>query len=60
MEFFVSSSGRSVVKLLKSSGNEELDAIAISTCEKWSFHPAEENHKAIDSKVRIHIQFEVK
>lgn len=60
IDFFVSSLGVTTPKLVGSSGNEELDAIAINTARKWQFRPAENNHHPIDSKVRLRIVFEVK
>jgi TonB family protein len=47
-------------RLLSSSGNEELDVIALNTSRQWQFRPAESDHVAIDSKVRLRILFEVK
>jgi TonB family protein len=60
IEFLVSAQGQSTPRLIGSSGNEELDAIAIETAHKWQFRPAEKDHKAVDSKVRLRIVFEVK
>ncbi len=59
IEFFVTAQGNVIPRLLSSSGNEELDAIAIATVKKWQFRPAEANHKSIDSKVRLRIVFQV-
>jgi TonB family protein len=60
IEFSVFASGEVSPRLLVSSGNEELDQIAIATAKKWKFYPAENAHKAIDAKVRLRILFEVK
>ena len=60
MEFFITATGETTVQLMSSSGNEELDALAIATGEKWRFQPAEENHTPINSKIRLRIVFEVK
>lgn len=59
IEFFVNNQGVAVAKLIGSSGNEELDAIALSTVKTWQFRPAEQNHKPIDAKVRLRINFQV-
>jgi TonB family protein len=59
IEFLITSAGGVTPRLLRSSGNDELDAIAIGTVKKWQFRPAEQDHKAIDSKIRLKIVFEV-
>jgi TonB family protein len=59
IDFFVNALGESSPRLAGSSGNEELDAIALATAEKWQFRPAEDDRKPIDSKVRLRIVFEV-
>lgn len=59
IEFLVTAQAVVTPRLLSSSGNEELDAIALSTANKWKFRAAEDNHKVIDSKVRLRIVFEV-
>ena len=59
IDFFVSAQSALTVQLVNSSGNEELDAIAIRSVKTWKFHAAEKDHKAIDSKVRLRILFDV-
>jgi TonB family protein len=59
IDFFVAADGTATPRLVGSSGNEELDAIAIDTAKKWRFHAAEQDHKALDAKVRLRILFEV-
>jgi TonB family protein len=59
IDFFITSQGSVMPKLVGSSGNEELDAIAINTAKKWQFRAAENDHKPIDSKVRLRIVFQV-
>lgn len=60
IDFYVKVNGDSTPRLVGPSGNEELDAIALSTVKKWQFRPAEEDGKPVDSKVRLRIVFEVK
>lgn len=59
IEFLVNNQGAATPRLIGSSGNEELDAIALETVKKWEFKPAEQNHKPIDAKVRLRINFQV-
>lgn len=59
IEFFVNSLGHATPRLVSSSGNEELDAIAIATAQKWQFRPAEKEHHPYDSHTRLRIVFEV-
>ena len=60
IDFLVNSQGHATPRLVSSSGNEELDALALETVKTWQFRPAEKDHKPIDSKVRLRILFEVK
>jgi TonB family protein len=60
IDFFVTALGAVTPKLVGSSGNEELDALALGTAKKWQFRPAEKDHKPLDAKVRLRIIFEVK
>lgn len=59
IDFFVAVDGTANPRLVGSSGNEELDAIAIAAVKKWRFHPAEQDHHPLDAKVRLRILFEV-
>lgn len=60
IEFFVTAQGGVIPRLVSSSENAELDAIALEAVKKWQFRAAEEDHRAIDSKVRLRIEFEVR
>ncbi|HJT24251.1 MAG TPA: energy transducer TonB, partial [bacterium] len=59
IEFFVTAQGQATPRLLDSSGNDELDAIALDTVKKWEFKPAVKNNAPLDSKSRLRIRFEV-
>jgi len=59
IEFLISAQGGIVPRLVGSSGNEELDAIALTTVRKWQFRPAEQDRHPIDAKLRLRIVFEV-
>jgi len=60
IEFHISANGQSTPYLLSTSGNEELDALALKTARAWIFRPATKDGQAFDSKVRLRINFEVK
>jgi TonB family protein len=59
IDFFISATGEVDPKLVGSTGNEELDAIALKTVRKWQFRPAEQNHQKVASKIRLRIIFQV-
>jgi TonB family protein len=59
IDFYVNAKGGVITKLVGPSGSDELDAIALESVKKWIFRPAEKDHKAIDSKVRLRILFVV-
>ncbi len=59
IEFLITAQGAVTPRLLESSGNDELDAIALRTASKWQFKPAAQNNIPIDSKTRLRIIFEV-
>jgi protein TonB len=47
------------VKIVQSSGNEELDSLALDTAKKWRFKAATRDGVAIESRVMLHIEFQV-
>jgi TonB family protein len=59
IDFYVNMKGGVITKLVGPSGSDELDAIALESVKKWIFRPAEKDHQAIDSKVRLRIVFTV-
>jgi TonB family protein len=59
IDFFINQQGIATPRLVGSSGNEELDAIALATLKQWVFRPAEKEGKPIDSKIRLRIVFTV-
>lgn len=59
-QFMVSPEGSPTdVKIIKSSGNDELDSAALDTAKKWRFKPATRDGQPIESRVILHIEFEV-
>ncbi len=59
IEFLITAQGQITPRLLDSSGNDELDAIALNTVKKWQFKPASKDNIPTDSKTRLRILFEV-
>jgi len=59
IEFLIAAQGQATPRLLQSSGNDELDAIALNTVAKWQFKPAAQDNVPVDSKTRLRILFEV-
>lgn len=57
--FYISSQGEASPQLLRSSGDEELDAIALTAVQKWKFDPAVKDGQPINSKVTLKIVFKV-
>ncbi len=47
------------VKISQSSGNQELDSIALDTAKKWRFKAATKDGVGIESRVNLHIEFQV-
>jgi protein TonB len=47
------------VRIVKSSGNDTLDRLALDTARKWRFKPATRDGAPIESRVILHIEFEV-
>lgn len=59
IEFLITAQGQVTPRLLDSSGNDELDSIALNTVAKWQFKPAAQDNVPVDSKTRLRILFEV-
>jgi len=47
------------VKVSQSSGNGELDSLAVDAAKKWRFKPATKDGTPIASRVNLHIEFQV-
>lgn len=59
-EFTVGPDGTpSNVKITQSTGNDALDRIALDTAKQWRFKPATRDGQPIESRVRLHIEFQV-
>ena len=51
--------GKYSVKLISSSGSEQVDDIAIDTLRRWKFKPALLDGKPVDSSRKIRVEFQV-
>lgn len=57
--FTIESDGKFEVKLVSSTGSQEVDDIALATLKRWKFKPAQLNGKAVKSTRKIKIEFEI-
>ncbi|WP_052250437.1 energy transducer TonB [Methylacidiphilum kamchatkense] len=46
--------------LYKSSGDAELDRMALNAVKRWKLHPAKKGNRPVESKVIIPVQFHLK
>ena len=60
VEFAVGADGTPTsAKITQSSGNAELDDLALKTARQWRFKPALRGGEPVESVVRLHIEFAV-
>ena len=59
IDFYVSTEGLPHPRLVASSENQELDAIALEAAQKWRFRPARVDKKSVAARVRLRIVFAV-
>jgi protein TonB len=57
--FMIKDDGKYSVKLISSSGSEQVDDIAIDTLRRWKFKPALLDGKPVDSSRKIRVEFQV-
>ncbi len=57
--FTILDSGKTKVKIVSSSGNHEVDCIALRTLQRWIFRPAMLNGKPVESNRKVKIHFEI-
>ncbi len=57
--FLINPDGKAQVKLLSSSGSEDLDEAALAALKQWKFRPATLNGEPVPSTRRIKIEFAV-
>ena len=57
--FTVHPDGTADVKMLNSTGNTQLDQLALDAARQWTFQPATEDGKPVESYLRLAIEFKV-
>jgi TonB family protein len=57
--FTVHPDGTADVKTISSTGNSELDAVALQAARQWKFHPATHNGQPVESYLRLYVDFQV-
>lgn len=57
--FEINADGKSSVKIVSSSGSEQVDDAALDTLRRWKFKPATLDGKPIASSRRIRVEFEI-
>lgn len=57
--FTIQADGKATVKLLTSSGSDDMDDMTLKTLEQWKFKPASLDGKAVASTRKIKIEFQV-
>ncbi len=57
--FSIAADGKFVVKLLESSGNEDIDKLVLATLKKWKFQPAMLDEKPVPSNRKLKIELEI-
>jgi protein TonB len=55
--FDIHADGTATVSLVKSTGDSQLDQIALDAAKQWTFRPGTLNGKPIDSYLRLKIDF---
>jgi protein TonB len=57
--FVVHADGTADVKVVDSTGNNELDQLALQAAREWRFHPAIEAGRPVESYLRLEVEFQV-
>lgn len=57
--FVIDEVGKFSVRLVSSTGSQEVDDMALATLRRWKFKPAQLNGKAVKSSRKIKIEFEI-
>ena len=60
VDFIVGADGKPVsVKIAKSTDVQELDRLALQAANRWRFKPATRDGEPVESRVKLHIEFQV-
>ncbi len=57
--FTVRADGDADVKMIQTTGSNELDQLALQAARQWKFRPAVHEGKAVDSYLRLYVEFQV-
>ena len=57
--FTVHADGSADVKMIQTTSNNELDQLALQAARQWKFRPAVHEGKAVDSYLRLYVEFQV-
>jgi len=57
--FLIKDDGKYSVKLISSSGSDQVDDIALDTLRRWKFKPALLDGKPVESSRKIRVEFQV-
>lgn len=57
--FMIAADGATKVRLVSSSGSDEIDDITLQTLRRWKFKPAMLDGKPVPSTRRIKVEFQV-
>jgi protein TonB len=57
--FKVHADGTADVSLLKGTGNNALDKLALEAAKQWTFKPATVDGKAVESYLRLRVNFDL-
>lgn len=58
-QFKIAPDGKTQIRLLTSTGNDEIDDITLGTLRQWKFKPAMLDGKPIVSTRRLKVEFEI-
>lgn len=57
--FTIHTDGTASVKMVSSTGNQTLDALALDAAKRWTFRPATRGGQPVESFLRLRVEFSV-